>query len=135
MLAVTAVNVCKAQTYCLNNNDSILFHLDQSKSGLVYYHVILYQTNNIGDSVAEIEIEGDTMKAVKNMLVYLLQQKSENDDASIILSMINLDYLKTFGPFKGDKTFSYYVDDYKKVVAKNKGELRKRFPEEAKYIR
>jgi hypothetical protein len=77
------------------------------------------------DSIKKIFIEGDTMTAVRNLLVYCLQVKEESDYGSILLDMINLDELKKI--FKS-RDFNFYLSEYRKVLIKNKGRQKKFYP-------
>ena len=97
----------------------------QSTTGFTYSPGIQWTENQKQDSVLKIYIEGDTMTAIRNLLVYCLQEKSENDNANIVLSMINLDYLKKI--FKS-KEFNYYLSEYAKAKAKNKKVRKRDYP-------
>ena len=95
-------------------------------TGFIYSPGIQWTENKKQDSVIKIIIEKDTMIAVRNLLIYCLQEKSENDNANILLSMINLDYLKTI---MKSKEFDFYLNEYKKAKAKNKKDRAKSFPQ------
>lgn len=95
------------------------------RTGLIYSPGITWTENQKQGSVVDIFIEGDTMTAIRNLLVYCLQEKSENDNANIILSMINLEQLRQL--FK-NKEFNFYLLEYKKAKTKNKKERDKKFP-------
>ncbi len=94
--------------------------------GFMYCKGIRWTETKKQDSVLNIEIEGDTMTAIRNLLVFCMQEKEEKDGAEMLLRSLNLDYLKTF---LNDKTFDYLLKDYRKVVSKNKKARDKAFPE------
>lgn len=97
---------------------------DESTTGFIYSPGIQWTENSKQDSIVKIIIEGDTMRAVRNLLEYCTQENNENDNASIILSMINLNYLKKMF---GSKEFNFYLKEYRKEVAKNKKARLKKF--------
>ncbi len=111
---------CQGQTQKIN-----LFSSGDITLSLSYSPGIEWTGNDRQDSVKSITIKGDTMTSVRNLLVYLLQEKEENDNARILLSMINLDQLKRV--FK-NKTFDFYLKEYKKTVDKNKKYRAENFP-------
>jgi len=112
ILSMTFSSVCYGQY-----SDSII--VTQGPTGFMYSEGIRWYENKKQDSVLDIIIEGDTMTAIRNLLVYCLQEKSEGDNARILLSMINLDELNKL--FK-NRDFNFYLKEYRKVVAKNKKE-------------
>jgi len=96
------------------------------ENGLSFVRGLSWEENQKQDSVTVIHIEGDTITAVKNLLIYCLQEKRENDYARILLSMLNLDNIKTM--FK-ENDFSFYLKEYRKAVAENKKYRSIYFPE------
>lgn len=84
--------------------------------GIIYVPDIEWTSSNTDDSVFKIFIEGDTMAVIRNLLNYCLQEKNENDNASTILSMLNLDVLKKI---VNNKHFTHYVGEYVRIVADN----------------
>jgi hypothetical protein len=88
-----------------------------TKVGFIYSPGITWTENQKQDSVIDIFIEGDTMTAIRKLLIYCLQEKSENDNANILLLMINLDALKKMF---NSKEFSFYLSEYRNVKTKNK---------------
>lgn len=131
LLLVFSFNLCKAQDSinCVAKSPYLI--CGEIYTGLIYCRGIEWTENQKQDSVKEIIITSDTMTVVRNLLVYLLQQKNENDAAGLILSMINLNQLKKIF---NDSDFNYFVDDYKKVVTRNKAALTRQFPEYSKHI-
>ena len=96
------------------------------QTGFIYSPGIRWIENEKQDSVLDIIIEQDTMVAVRNLLIYCLQEKDEGDNARVLLSMINLDVLK--GMMKS-KEFDFYLKEYRKTVAKNKKYRDNVFPQ------
>jgi len=94
--------------------------------GFIYVKGMRWIENQKQDSVKKIIIEIDTMVAVRNLLIYCMQEKEEGDNARILLSMINLDVLKNI---MKSKEFDFYLKEYRKVVAKNEKYRNKYFPE------
>lgn len=115
--------ICSAQ----NGVDSMYYGGKSGyvSTGFMYVKGVQWIENEKQDSIKNIVIEGDTMAAIRSLLVYCLQEKSENDYANLLLSQINLDYLKTM--FKS-KEFTYCLKEYRKVIAKNKKQRTKDFP-------
>ncbi len=115
---VISTNICQSQI--------IIGKAGEPINGFVYSPGIGWTENKTQDSVLRIVIEKDTMTAIRNLLNYCLQEKAENDNASILLSMINLEYLKTIVK---RKEFNFYLAEYKKTVARNKKARNKLHPE------
>lgn len=95
------------------------------RTGFIYSPGISWTETQKQDSVINIFIEGDTMTAIRNLLLYCLQVKSENDNADILLSMINLDALKKMF---NNKEFNFYLSEYRKAKAKNERVRKKIYP-------
>ena len=89
----------------------------QCQTGFIYAPGITWTENKAQDSVIDIFIEGDTMTAVRNLLIYCMQEKNENDNAGVLLSMINLDHVKKLF---NNKEFNFYLKEYRTAQAKNK---------------
>lgn len=97
--------------------DSSFLHTSTAyKMEFIYADGIKWSENKKQDSIKQIFIEGDTMTAVRNLLVYCTQEKNEGDAARIVLSMLRLDVI---GKIIKRKDFDYWVKQYKKIVAKN----------------
>ena len=114
-------NFCKAQVLVAADT-TILYGISLTyASGISFTRY----DDSTYDSIKKIFIEGDTMTAVRNLLVYCLQVKEESDYGSILLDMINLDELKKI--FKS-RDFNFYLSEYRKVLIKNKGRQKKFYP-------
>jgi hypothetical protein len=87
------------------------------RMSLSYSPKISFTENKKQDSIINIFIEGDTLSAIRQLLVYCLQEKSENDNARILLSHLNLDYVSSLIK---DREFTFYLKSYKRVVSENK---------------
>ena len=98
---------------------------EEPRTGFIYSPGISWTENQKQDSVINIFIEGDTMTAIRNLLIYCLQEKSENDNANILLSMINLDHLKKMF---NSKEFTFYLSEYRKVKSSNEKVRKKDYP-------
>lgn len=105
------LNVCNGQ-----RNDSLLITFGTITHGFIFAHGITWTENKNQDSVLEIIIEGDTMAAIRNLLLYCLQGKKENEYAGYVLSTLNLDNLSAM--IKNDD-FDFYLKQYRKAVATN----------------
>jgi hypothetical protein len=108
-----------------NDSNFIRFSTEHYKSGFAFCAGVLWTSNAKQDSIINIFIEGDTMTAVRNLLVYCMQEKSENDNARILLSMINLDHIKTL--FKSND-FIFYLKEYRKAIKENIKERAINYP-------
>lgn len=95
------------------------------KAGFMYSPGVMWEMNE-RDSVTRIHITGDTLTAIKNLLIYCLQEKKENDNAAGLLSIINLDQFKKTYNYR---PFNFYLAEYRKAVASNKKYRQKHFPE------
>ncbi len=95
-------------------------------TGFIYVEGIQWRENSKQDSVTDIIIEGDTMAAIRSLLIYCLQEKSENDNAGGLLSTLNLDYLQRL---LKSKEFNYFHKEYKAALSKNKRARNKAFPQ------
>lgn len=102
---------CKGQ-----RNDSLLITYGTVTHGFVFAHGITWTENNKQDSVLEIIIVGDTMSAIRNLLLYCLQEKEENEYSGDILSNLNLDNLSRLIK---NEYFDFYLKQYRKTVARN----------------
>lgn len=106
-------------------NAQIKLSSEVPRIGFIYSPGISWTENQKQDSIINIFIEGDTMTAIRNLLIYCLQEKSENDYASILLSIINLDSLKKMF---NSREFSFYLSEYRKAKAKNEKFRKKTYP-------
>ncbi|MHA4844442.1 hypothetical protein ACX0G7_09770 [Flavitalea antarctica] len=93
---------------------SFTVSIGEVSNGFIYSEGIQWRHDSTGKRIKDIIITGDTMTAIKNLLIYCLEEKHENDQAKGILSHINLSVLQ--GWFKSPE-FNYYVKEYKKAVA------------------
>ena len=91
---------------------------------LIYAPGISWTESDNQDSIIKIQIEGDTMMAIRNLLVYCLQEKDEADNGTMVLSNINLNILKKMF---NSKYFNIEVAEYRKTILKNKKERLKKF--------
>jgi hypothetical protein len=105
--------------YCQNANC-------QHESGYIYVKGITWITNQKQDSIKKIIIEGDTMITIKNLLIYCMQEKEENYYAGTLLSLVNLDLLKSI---LKNKDFDFYLKKYRLILDKNKKYRDENFPE------
>lgn len=93
--------------------------------GFIYCKGIGWTENKNQDSILSISIDGDTMTAVRSLLVYCTQEKNENDAAYRLLATVNLDQLSKI---MESKEFDFYLKDYRKIVKKNKKQRIRDYP-------
>lgn len=103
-------------TYPNLSTDTIM-QIHPSLNGFIYVEGIMWTENRKQDSVIDIIIEGDTMTAIRNLLIYCLQEKQENDNAFYLLNTLNLDHLSKL---INSEDFNFYLKQYRTSVKKNK---------------
>lgn len=86
-------------------------------TSFVFSKGIEWVESNHQDSIKNIIIEGDTMTAIRNLLIYCLQVKRENEYAKTLWQMVNIDKINEL---YGSEDFDFYVKKYKKILAQNK---------------
>lgn len=96
--------------------DSILITFGTTTHGFVFAHGITWTENKKQDSVLKIIIQGDTMDAIRSLLLYCLQEKEESDYASYVFRALNLDNLSAF---LKNEDFDFYLKQYRTSVERN----------------
>lgn len=106
-------------TFCKGQkNDSLLIMYGSSfhTMGFIFAHGISWTKNEKQDSVLEIIIQGDTMTAIRNLLLYCMQEKEENDNAGYVLRTLNLDHLSSLIK---NEDFDFYLKQYRNSIERN----------------